>query len=148
MRPRVFPAEDPLDGADEGHELVCFNEAAGIPRGRHAADAARPVQRLDAGFNEAAGIPRGRPRSVARGLPASRRFNEAAGIPRGRPEELIDDICCELAASMRPRVFPAEDRREGSILLASFHVASMRPRVFPAEDAPSPSGALGVDPLQ
>ena len=36
-------------------------------------------------------------------------------------------------ASMRPRVFPAEDVREG-LLLSSAVRASMRPRVFPAED--------------
>ena len=37
-------------------------------------------------------------------------------------------------ASMRPRVFPAEDRRIRSRVLVQMG-ASMRPRVFPAEDA-------------
>ena len=39
------------------------------------------------------------------------------------------------AASMRPRVFPAEDRKNPHGNDAS-HGASMRPRVFPAEDGP------------
>ena len=61
-------------------------------------------------------------------------FNEAAGIPRGRRgiARRVDSIGLHVA-SMRPRVFPAEDGgrcgdgggRAG---------ASMRPRVFPAED--------------
>ena len=61
------------------------------------------------GFNEAAGIPRGRRRRW--GSQPSRAtdcFNEAAGIPRGR-RALADDGICRSAASMRPRVFPAED---------------------------------------
>ena len=37
-------------------------------------------------------------------------------------------------ASMRPRVFPAEDIRQAGVVDGDF-VASMRPRVFPAEDA-------------
>ena len=58
MRPRVFPAEDALVHAARGPELLGFNEAAGIPRGRrgHTSPACAP----SAGFNEAAGIPRGR----------------------------------------------------------------------------------------
>ena len=36
-------------------------------------------------------------------------------------------------ASMRPRVFPAEDCRSGSGRQCG-RLASMRPRVFPAED--------------
>ena len=35
---------------------------------------------------------------------------------------------------MRPRVFPAEDVRNGSKRDRHVVVASMRPRVFPAED--------------
>ena len=59
MRPRVFPAEDPVDGV--------------------------PLPRSDAGFNEAAGIPRGRPTPRRRTwMRRIHRFNEAAGIPRGR----------------------------------------------------------------
>ena len=34
MRPRVFPAEDELDTQPKIFQKVCFNEAAGIPRGR------------------------------------------------------------------------------------------------------------------
>ena len=60
-------------------------------------------------------------------------FNEAAGIPRGRPQ-IAERIGGELqSASMRPRVFPAEDagRHRGCCAPPA---ASMRPRVFPAED--------------
>ena len=38
-----------------------------------------------------------------------------------------------MVASMRPRVFPAEDRRQDASSDRQA-VASMRPRVFPAED--------------
>ena len=34
MRPRVFPAEDVSYHQDESPDLLSFNEAAGIPRGR------------------------------------------------------------------------------------------------------------------
>ena len=34
MRPRVFPAEDPGARANAYRVHACFNEAAGIPRGR------------------------------------------------------------------------------------------------------------------
>ena len=37
MRPRVFPAEDATGIAACGIIASCFNEAAGIPRGRHDA---------------------------------------------------------------------------------------------------------------
>ena len=89
MRPRVFPAEDPGDGWSAVDPPSCFNEAAGIPRGRpHGAfrEHGRPLC-----FNEAAGIPRGR-------LPGNSR---AGGHD---------------AASMRPRVFPAEDTFDGRAL--------------------------------
>ena len=85
MRPRVFPAEDALLVPSQNISVICFNEAAGIPRGRQGAVGAGDIQ-AD-GFNEAAGIPRGR-----RTLPA------AASRPLS-------------TASMRPRVFPAEDGR-------------------------------------
>ena len=35
MRPRVFPAEDSCRSCQENSSIRCFNEAAGIPRGRH-----------------------------------------------------------------------------------------------------------------
>ena len=35
MRPRVFPAEDPALFVPRASRPPCFNEAAGIPRGRH-----------------------------------------------------------------------------------------------------------------
>ena len=34
MRPRVFPAEDTFGLAAAMSSTCCFNEAAGIPRGR------------------------------------------------------------------------------------------------------------------
>ena len=37
MRPRVFPAEDSGGGSPTRRPPRCFNEAAGIPRGRHRA---------------------------------------------------------------------------------------------------------------
>ena len=37
MRPRVFPAEDAGIIVALAYVLVGFNEAAGIPRGRHLA---------------------------------------------------------------------------------------------------------------
>ena len=58
MRPRVFPAEDHHVGAGQHGPLCCFNEAAGIPRGRRAH--ALLIYVPCGGFNEAAGIPRGR----------------------------------------------------------------------------------------
>ena len=87
------------------------------------------------------------------------RFNEAAGIPRGRLGMLQGERLMR-AASMRPRVFPAEDSDIGKCVSSEncgFNEAagiprgrrrrrqsevespgaSMRPRVFPAEDASS-----------
>ena len=63
-------------------------------------------------FNEAAGIPRGRlPHRLALLSRRQFSFNEAAGIPRGRLEGLrLDHRLCQ-GASMRPRVFPAEDKK-------------------------------------
>ena len=83
MRPRVFPAEDKLQKEHIRSRVLRFNEAAGIPRGRR-----RPVLGTAA---------------IARG------FNEAAGIPRGRLEIGRELARVENRASMRPRVFPAED---------------------------------------
>ena len=106
MRPRVFPAEDLL-----ARSYPVQNDLASMrPRVFPAEDPPRASWRPppDRCFNEAAGIPRGRPGT---GVVASRncaRFNEAAGIPRGRrPGQ--GDRRARQAASMRPRVFPAED---------------------------------------
>ena len=107
MRPRVFPAEDLKRPYQPMQDNLRFNEAAGIPRGR-----LDPGACLDEGaraFNEAAGIPRGRPAVVSRCRPRSHSFNEAAGIPRGRPQRTIKWGWKIETASMRPRVFPAED---------------------------------------
>ena len=61
MRPRVFPAEDVLQLSPwKLFNHLCFNEAAGIPRGRPAPKAAAPRCAAGQSFNEAAGIPRGR----------------------------------------------------------------------------------------
>ena len=110
MRPRVFPAEDWMTSRTSSGSTFGFNEAAGIPRGRQERISTRPAKR--------------------------RSFNEAAGIPRGRRCDVLFQVQPPGPASMRPRVFPAEDamltiRRVGPTLLAS-----MRPRVFPAEDEP------------
>ena len=43
MRPRVFPAEDPGRFPRSRVPTTRFNEAAGIPRGRHAAGAITPT---------------------------------------------------------------------------------------------------------
>ena len=132
MRPRVFPAEDPRcctrdqrrrpsfneaagipRGRLNGLDMVClsrtsFNEAAGIPRGRPRAGG--PASTCSGGFNEAAGIPRGRPRvAVHAGIDHYVSFNEAAGIPRGRLRRGMERPTARTSASMRPRVFPAED---------------------------------------
>ncbi len=190
MRPRVFPAED-TSGASRGSAAhrAGFNEAAGIPRGRrvrarlvavdcHAASMRprvfpaedtswhRAAIREHWGFNEAAGIPRGRHTMRLMGKITSSRFNEAAGIPRGRQGPRPRGARAVCPASMRPRVFPAEDSSACSGATAfcgcfneaagiprgrldavpdAWHpggVASMRPRVFPAED---PAG-LGASP--
>ena len=60
-------------------------------------------------------------------------FNEAAGIPRGRRVEGDLTGRDRRHASMRPRVFPAEDIRSSEQRVGRRR-ASMRPRVFPAED--------------
>ena len=106
MRPRVFPAEDVAASPNVRRICRCFNEAAGIPRGRRG-----PQWRAIVGngrFNEAAGIPRGRLHDGAAGVKSRSSFNEAAGIPRGR-QPAIGQCKIGMAASMRPRVFPAED---------------------------------------
>ena len=82
----------------------------GIPRGR--------LLRLPSAsssntcFNEAAGIPRGRPTDYLLGMQEEQCFNEAAGIPRGRRRPEHGDAV-QAVASMRPRVFPAEDIHGG-----------------------------------
>ena len=82
MRPRVFPAEDE-QATDVYHDsLVCFNEAAGIPRGRLFVD-----YELDA-------------------------VRHASMRPRVFPAEDAkqgETSSTGKSASMRPRVFPAED---------------------------------------
>ena len=53
----------------------------------------------------------------------------------------------ESEASMRPRVFPAED--PGAVSSpCGCRSASMRPRVFPAEDSVSLTNARQVESLQ
>ena len=60
-------------------------------------------------FNEAAGIPRGRRAANVNEIVSARGFNEAAGIPRGRHQPAGPCNASNCKASMRPRVFPAED---------------------------------------
>ena len=83
MRPRVFPAEDPAQREEGPHRLRCFNEAAGIPRGRHENEL-----QAAAAIGQASMRPRVFPAEDAGATTASSRprcgFNEAAGIPRGR----------------------------------------------------------------
>ena len=132
MRPRVFPAEDssPTMGALRRCRRR-FNEAAGIPRGRPGDRSSAPLSTAR-GFNEAAGIPRGRRVATPTASSRGTSFNEAAGIPRGRlPRHPAFDP--GRRASMRPRVFPAEDNGDERRVLDRGG-ASMRPRVFPAED--------------
>ena len=183
MRPRVFPAEDGPLAYPPGRSVSSFNEAAGIPRGRpqfylepwhengiasmrpRVFPAEDPGKRPDRDgapqcFNEAAGIPRGRRPGRRLSSPRSGPcFNEAAGIPRGRQGRLLPAYRQGQHASMRPRVFPAEDvtmlsvggrdgncfneaagiprGRRGPVAVFGGRVrASMRPRVFPAEDDP------------
>ena len=131
MRPRVFPAEDTSPRPTTGQSRSSFNEAAGIPRGRRvlsvddggyspASMRPRVFPAEDGGgvrsrghavlrFNEAAGIPRGRRSTAPAASRGPRRFNEAAGIPRGRLPGRQPAAAEVLDASMRPRVFPAED---------------------------------------
>ena len=106
MRPRVFPAEDPRRPGWPRARRSCFNEAAGIPRGRRKDSTALALR-----------------------LAASMRPRVFPAEDQCSPHR----TCAETGASMRPRVFPAEDfhavqhgPRPGA--------ASMRPRVFPAED--------------
>ena len=102
MRPRVFPAEDGRTGSPSSRTTPRFNEAAGIPRGR-----------LSTRWSSAAGCGAG--------------FNEAAGIPRGRRPSTGTRAFSSASASMRPRVFPAEDAIRVAPR-AGRHRASMRPR--------------------
>ena len=147
MRPRVFPAEDVrLAGPPRPGRPAASMRPRVFPAEdgrRHSGGACRRC------FNEAAGIPRGRParRPVVVDSAAGPRFNEAAGIPRGRRP--ADHQAPELAlASMRPRVFPAEDG-DHALLGRRRLGASMRPRVFPAEDpragAPTGPGTAGFN---
>ena len=119
MRPRVFPAEDPERPCRWTTGCRSFNEAAGIPRGR-------PWRRTCSALS-------------------TNRFNEAAGIPRGRRGHHRGPRRPDGTASMRPRVFPAED---GEVVVHELDlaVASMRPRVFPAEDAPCMAAGPGSSP--
>ena len=106
MRPRVFPAEDGLRRPGAAPE----RPASMRPRVFPAEDfsVTGPPCANNTSFNEAAGIPRGRPWRSERRSRTRRSFNEAAGIPRGRLGRGVE-ARLGLGASMRPRVFPAED---------------------------------------
>ena len=106
MRPRVFPAEDSAHPCYPALRPPCFNEAAGIPRGR-----------LRVGRNH-------------------HQACSASMRPRVFPAEDpdgTDGTDAREVASMRPRVFPAEDSCTTRPTTTGT-AASMRPRVFPAED--------------
>ena len=131
MRPRVFPAEDSSSARGRNPQPVASMRPRVFPAEDYG-PRSRPWRPLS-GFNEAAGIPRGRP-TTCRGPAATRSsFNEAAGIPRGRRRAGPRVRRRGDAASMRPRVFPAEDQ-DGADRGVGAVEASMRPRVFPAED--------------
>ena len=82
MRPRVFPAEDDRPQIPVVASGVCFNEAAGIPRGRRD-DAVQAGPFLRASMRPRV-FPAEDYRTRRRAPSPVRRFNEAAGIPRGR----------------------------------------------------------------
>ena len=120
MRPRVFPAEDVRDAPHQAASAFCFNEAAGIPRGRLAA-----VARLE------------RERSASmrpRVFPA-----EDHGEPQ--PDERV------VSASMRPRVFPAEDTLRCRVC-PRFSCGFNEAAGIPAEDLNPWSDAAMVAALQ
>ena len=129
------PVRRPLDRRWSHWCTLSFNEAAGIPRGKLQVSRRRPfndagrrkapsiLARIPKSFNEAAGIPRGKHRTSALvcSLRATLSFNEAAGIPRGKLGirqaagiENMQPRCRKgtrlYGPSMRPRVFPAENR--------------------------------------
>ena len=108
MRPRELPAEDTSCGSRSGTIGICFNEAAGVTRGRPSVPPTR-LPRARSRFNEAAGVTRGRrPHSgQVKQVPVG--FNEAAGVTRGRPTPGDLEEPQQLHASMRPRELPAED---------------------------------------
>ena len=132
MRPRVFPAEDFRHGCFRGDAFPCFNEAAGIPRGRLylietekgrylASMRPRVFPAEDLGVAGSDSLKRRLASMRPRVFPAEDDseqprigvqyvgFNEAAGIPRGRPIPPRPPRLHVPGASMRPRVFPAED---------------------------------------
>ena len=117
MRPRVFPAEDLGHGFNANlHPSTTLALASMRPRvfpaeDRQSSSGSPDIRTPACRFNEAAGIPRGRHRGIPR---SSRYWHEGA--------------------SMRPRVFPAEDPRRRHADAETASSASMRPRVFPAED--------------
>ena len=149
-------------------ECACFNEAAGIPRGRHVlhlihAPAERasmrprvfPAEDRDlVPGHRADAVASMRPRVFPAedsgrdtgGVACSTCFNEAAGIPRGRPENVHALVQVVSSASMRPRVFPAEDSSANPVAPAECRDASMRPRVFPAEDSRVPRQPQRLSP--
>ena len=139
MRPRVFPAEDYNRASQPSRRIL--DTASMRPRVFPAEDSSvskPPYVEL----RSASMRPRVFPAEDSAGATSARRvpaptvgFNEAAGIPRGR--QTVTNVVhwrCR-RASMRPRVFPAEDTHgRGSTGASRIRDASMRPRVFPAED--------------
>ena len=109
MRPRELPAEDVRRAGIEPATPRCFNEAAGVTRGRRTVGTREgPISRC---FNEAAGVTRGRLRGERSRERRDGGFNEAAGVTRGRRVRARTVHRTRDPASMRPRELPAEDIR-------------------------------------
>ena len=72
-------------------------------------------------------------------------MTKASMRPRVFPAEDVGVRTVQRArrgASMRPRVFPAEDSGSNPAMARTARYASMRPRVFPAEDGGEAKVAL------
>ena len=108
MRPRVFPAEDGQARVRLAEAIQCFNEAAGIPRGRLVGGVVG--RRTDQASMRPRVFPAEDPFVSCLMVAFVSCFNEAAGIPRGRLKK-EKETNNETVASMRPRVFPAEDSK-------------------------------------
>ena len=89
MRPRVFPAEDPVKSASYAGAVAASMRPRVFPAEDRGVESGHASRRPC--FNEAAGIPRGRLQSPHSWHRPSSRFNEAAGIPRGRHGALPTD---------------------------------------------------------
>ena len=132
MRPRLFTAEncssqtgiaaasrsfneaaafhrgERCAGSKALSRIPCFNEAAAFHRGEPLPSQALLV--VSRSFNEAAAFHRGEPASCAVGYARTTSFNEAAAFHRGERGDILQGDR-DLAASMRQRLFTAENPR-------------------------------------